>query len=45
MLVREVMEVSGRPLAGRYSDYSGFMFYSLDPAAGAAAIASLNGKK
>jgi hypothetical protein len=39
------MEVSGRPLTGRYSEYSGFMFYSLDTTAGAASVASLNGKK
>jgi hypothetical protein len=39
-----MMEVSGRPLVGRYSKYSGFMFYALDAAAGATAVASLNSK-
>jgi Protein of unknown function (DUF2846) len=43
--VRAIMEVSGRPLTGRYSDHSGFMFYSLDVSAGEAAVANLNGKK
>ena len=44
-LVQEMMEVSGRPLQGRYSEYSGFMFYSLDATTGAASIASLNSKR
>jgi hypothetical protein len=43
--VQGIMEVSGRPLTGRYSEYSGFMFYSLDTTAGAASVASLSGKK
>lgn len=43
--VQGIMEVSGRPLPGRYSEYSGFMFYSLDATAGAASVARLNGKK
>jgi hypothetical protein len=43
--VQGIMEVSGRPLPGRYSEYSGFMFYSLEATAGAASVARLNGPK
>jgi hypothetical protein len=43
--VQGIMEVSGRPLPGRYGEYSGFMFYSLDATAGTTSVARLNGPK
>ena len=45
LFVHEIMEVSGRPLPGHYSQFSGFMFYSLDAAAGAASVAKLTDRK
>jgi hypothetical protein len=39
--IAESMGVTGRPVPCRYGESSQFMFYSLDPAAGAAVIAKL----
>ncbi len=45
LFARDAAGITGRPLPGHHSMMSAFMFYSLDSAAGAAAIARLNAQR
>jgi hypothetical protein len=45
LFTRDMMVTTGRPIPGRGGANSPFMFYALDPAAGAASVAKLNARK